>query len=333
MLMAPLSHLMSVTGIAPIFAALVGLGVGVDYALFIVTRHRNGLKAGMSPERSAVPRSTRPAGRCSSPAARSVSRCSACSSWDSTSSPAGRRAVMVLFTVLTAITLLPAFLGVIGLKVLSRRERKADHRGRTARRARPACGHAGRVRVTAPRHARRRGARGDGRGVHPVSPSGWAPVTRATTRRRPPDQAYDMLAEGFGPGFNGPLLLVARPSPPADVPHSGSNRAHRRPGGGRGAGRAGSNRAGRDGRPSVPRSSPTTAPEDQATTALITLRRDVIPRHAGTTMRVYVAASPRPSRTSRGDGQAALFLAAIVGLGFLLLLLAFRSLVVPAPRR
>jgi putative drug exporter of the RND superfamily len=38
MLMTPLTHLMSVTGIAPILGALIGLGVGVDYALFIVTR-------------------------------------------------------------------------------------------------------------------------------------------------------------------------------------------------------------------------------------------------------------------------------------------------------
>ncbi|MCW2940432.1 MAG: hypothetical protein JWN00_3417, partial [Actinomycetia bacterium] len=54
MLMAPLSHLMSVTGIAPILGALIGLGVGVDYALFIVTRYRRGLQSGLGPERSAV---------------------------------------------------------------------------------------------------------------------------------------------------------------------------------------------------------------------------------------------------------------------------------------
>src|SRR5260370_36001256 len=54
MLMAPLSHLMSVNGIAPILGALIGLGVGVDYALFIVTRHRRGLQSGLGPQRSAV---------------------------------------------------------------------------------------------------------------------------------------------------------------------------------------------------------------------------------------------------------------------------------------
>jgi putative drug exporter of the RND superfamily len=49
MLMAPLSHLTSVTGIAPTLGALIGLGVGIDYALFIVTRHRRGLRSGLEP--------------------------------------------------------------------------------------------------------------------------------------------------------------------------------------------------------------------------------------------------------------------------------------------
>src|SRR5207245_11435652 len=49
-----LSHAMTIADIAPTIAALIGLGVGIDYALFVVTRHRTGLKAGLSPEESAV---------------------------------------------------------------------------------------------------------------------------------------------------------------------------------------------------------------------------------------------------------------------------------------
>src|SRR5262249_36931598 len=49
-----LSNGITMSDIAPTFATLIGLGVGVDYALFIVTRHRNGLKAGLSPEEAAV---------------------------------------------------------------------------------------------------------------------------------------------------------------------------------------------------------------------------------------------------------------------------------------
>ena len=49
-----LSHVLSINSITPSVAALIGIGVAVDYALFVVTRHRNGLRAGLTPEQSAV---------------------------------------------------------------------------------------------------------------------------------------------------------------------------------------------------------------------------------------------------------------------------------------
>ena len=80
MAIAPLTHVMSIPSIAPMLGALIGLGVGIDYALFIVTRHRRGLQAGLSPGEAAVTGArTPPAGRCCSPAPRCASRCSACS--------------------------------------------------------------------------------------------------------------------------------------------------------------------------------------------------------------------------------------------------------------
>jgi RND superfamily putative drug exporter len=54
MAIAPLTHAMNVVDFAPILGALIGLGVGIDYALFIVTRHRRGLQAGLTPEEAAV---------------------------------------------------------------------------------------------------------------------------------------------------------------------------------------------------------------------------------------------------------------------------------------
>jgi RND superfamily putative drug exporter len=74
------SHAMGVSVIAPTLAALIGLGVGIDYALFIVTRYREGLRAGIGPEGPPLGRSTRPAVRCSLPARPSAWRSSACSS-------------------------------------------------------------------------------------------------------------------------------------------------------------------------------------------------------------------------------------------------------------
>ena len=54
MAIAPLTHTISVVTFAPILGALIGLGVGTDYALFIVTRHRRGLQSGLPPEDAAV---------------------------------------------------------------------------------------------------------------------------------------------------------------------------------------------------------------------------------------------------------------------------------------
>lgn len=48
------SHAVSIAPIAPTMATLIGLGVGVDYEVFLVTRHRNNIKAGMSPQDAAV---------------------------------------------------------------------------------------------------------------------------------------------------------------------------------------------------------------------------------------------------------------------------------------
>src|SRR6201999_3457192 len=49
-----LTHVVNVVTIAPILGELIGLGVGIDYALFIVTRHRRGLEAGLTPEEAAA---------------------------------------------------------------------------------------------------------------------------------------------------------------------------------------------------------------------------------------------------------------------------------------
>ncbi len=126
MLMAPLSHLMSVTGIAPILGALIGLGVGVDYALFIVTRHRRGLQSGLDPERSAVP-ALNTSGRAVLFAGGTV--CIALLGLLTLGQGfldglAVAAAITVACTVLAAITLLPALFGVLGLRVLSRRQRR-----------------------------------------------------------------------------------------------------------------------------------------------------------------------------------------------------------------
>ena len=126
MLMAPLSHLMSVNGIAPTLGALIGLGVGVDYSLFIVTRYRRALQSGLDPQRSAM-QALNTSGRAVLLAGGTV--CIALLGLltlglgfiDGLAVPA---AITVVCTVAAAVTLLPALFGVLGLRVLSRRQRR-----------------------------------------------------------------------------------------------------------------------------------------------------------------------------------------------------------------
>ena len=129
MAIAPLTHAISVVDIAPILGTLIGLGVGIDYALFIVTRHRRGMLAGLTPEEAAV-KAIDTSGRAVLFAGSTV--CIALLGIlilgiGFLSGLAVASALTVVFTVLAAVTLLPALLGVFGARVLSRRQRRTLH--------------------------------------------------------------------------------------------------------------------------------------------------------------------------------------------------------------
>ena len=126
MAIAPLTHAMNVVDFAPILGALIGLGVGIDYALFIVTRHRRGLQSGLTPEEAAV-KAIDTSGRAVLFAGSTV--CIALLGIlvlgvSFLNGLAVASALTVVFTVLAAVTLLPALLGVFGMRVLSRRQRR-----------------------------------------------------------------------------------------------------------------------------------------------------------------------------------------------------------------
>jgi putative drug exporter of the RND superfamily len=126
MAIAPLTHAMNVVDFAPILGALIGLGVGIDYALFIVTRHRRGLRSGLRPEEAAV-KALDTSGRAVLFAGGTV--CIALLGIlvlgvSFLNGLAVASALTVVFTVLAAVTLLPALLGVFGMRVLSRRQRR-----------------------------------------------------------------------------------------------------------------------------------------------------------------------------------------------------------------
>jgi RND superfamily putative drug exporter len=317
---------------APQLATLIGLGVGIDYALFIVTRHRNAIKAGKTPE-EAVQLALNTSGRAVLFAGTTV--CIALLGLlvlgvSFLNGVAVATVVTVLFTMLAAITLLPALLGVIRMKVLSRKERRrlaedgpreTHATGLWARWAafvqrRPtglAIGAAVVMLVLAiPFLSLRLGS----------SDAGNDP-TSTTTR-----QAYDLLADGFGPGFNGPLQLVAEGKDPAALARL-SAAVKQNPE----VVSVAAPLANKSGDISIIQVIPRHAPQDKQTSDLIAQLRDhtVPDAVGGSGVKVYVG-----GLTAIFDDFAEvltaklpLFIGVIVLLGCLLLMIAFRSVVVP----
>ncbi|MFH8387774.1 MMPL family transporter [Kitasatospora sp. NPDC018058] len=338
LLMAPLSHVMSVNGIAPILGALIGLGVGVDYALFIVTRHRRGLQSGLEPEQSAV-QALNTSGRAVLFAGGTV--CIALlgllsvnlSFIDGLAVPA---AITVVCTVLAAVTLLPALLGVLGARVLSRKQRRAARTNtpQTAD-ADADTGLWARWSRLVPRFPAVLTALGLVVTLAVAAPVlhlrlGFADASNdpASTHTH---QSYELLAKGFGPGFNGPLFLVAETRSPADRAALGrlDHALATVPGVA-----AVESPPVTDQAVQVTQVVPATSPEDPATSALIDhLRNTVIPHYTqGTTLQVHVGGLTATFIDFASVTRAKLpwLLVTIVGFSFLLLVLAFRSLLIPA---
>ncbi len=121
-----LSHVTDVPEVAPLLGSLIGLGVGIDYALFIVTRHRRGILRGVKPEEAAVT-ALNTSGRAVLFAGGTV--CIALAgmlvmNMRFLDGVVIATSLTVVLSVLAAITLLPALLGLLGHRVLSRRQRR-----------------------------------------------------------------------------------------------------------------------------------------------------------------------------------------------------------------
>ncbi len=332
-----LSHVIAIVSFAPILGVLIGLGVGVDYALFIVTRHRSGVRAGQSIE-DAAGDAVNTAGRAVFFAGLTVAIALLGQFALGVSflyGAAVAATVTVALTMLASLTLLPALLGFIGPKVLSRAERRRIRESgpeaevvtsglwyrwsrsierHTALRA--TVGLLVVVVIALPGLTLRLGL--DDAGTDPAS---------STTR-----QAYDLLAKGFGPGFNGPLQLVATIHGSADeVAFSRVlAAASREPG----VAAATPARVSPAGTAAVALLYPSTAPQTARTAKLVDdLRGRVVPTaEAGTRLDVLIGGVT----ATQVDFSKALaaklpeFMAVVVLLAFVLLMLVFRSLVIPA---
>jgi putative drug exporter of the RND superfamily len=313
--------------------AMIAIGVGIDYALFIVTRYREGLSDGMTPE-CAIMRSLDTAGR-----AVLFAGCTVIIAilglftigLDMIRGLAVGISIGVLMTLLASLTLLPAILGFVGNNIdkfgLPHR-RRAERAGRQSfwyrwsrviqRRPWPAvlASAAVLILLTIPLFGLRLGF-GD---------AGNQP-TDQTVRR-----AYDLMSEGFGPGANGPLLLAAEtPGGQSDLQAlEGLSRDLNET---EGVAFATEPIPNDSGDAAIIQVQPTTSPQDKETAHLVNrLRDDVVPDAvAGSTADVKVGgATAAVVDFSRYIAdRLPWFIGAVLVLSFLLLTVVFRSLLVP----
>jgi RND superfamily putative drug exporter len=334
-----LSHATEVASFSSELAALIGLGVGVDYALFVVTRYRQARLRGVDSEEATV-EALDTSGRAVLFAGTIV--VIAMLGMLLLRVPflygvAFASAIAVALTVVAAVTLLPALLSLFGSGVLRRGERRAIRDGRhatsdesrawarwatwMARRPKTflVVGAAVLVILAIPFFSMRLG-----------SADSSSDPTSSTTYK-----SYKLLAEGFGPGYNGPLELVAEVgsagqrttfagvvhaisglgdvksvTPPHFVPAS-------------------------NGRPGIAVADvyPKGGPQDASTAALLTTVRGTIIPHltAGTGVHVLVGGQTAVFADFSGvlSSKLPLFVGIVVLVSFLLLLVVFRSLWIP----
>jgi RND superfamily putative drug exporter len=336
---ALLSHLLNMASFSSELSLLIGLGVGVDYALFIVTRFRQGLQRG-KPTEQAIIDAIDTSGRAVMFAGITV--CIALLGMFALGvsflyGVAVAASIAVLFTVFAALTLLPALLGFFGTRVLGRkaRRRRADGQltssdespwwGRWARtvRERPALIAVGAaalmLALAVPFFSMRLGS----------ADAGSDPAS-STTRK-----AYDLLAKGFGPGYNGPLQLVARVDNPAQQAAFTKVTAAVAQTSGVVRVTAPKVILGQVGKPGVATADvyPTGSPQDASTTNLLhRLRDQVVPSSSSSGVHVLIGGQTAifDDFSSVLSNKLPLFIGVVVLLSFLLLTAVFRSLLIPA---
>jgi RND superfamily putative drug exporter len=330
-----LSHAMSVSNVTPQLAELMVIGVGVDYALFIVTRHRRNLLKGMTVDES-ITLAINTSGRAVLFAGTTV--CIAMLGLIALGvsffyGMAVGVAVAVSLTMVASLTLLPALLSFLGMKVLPRKQRRAMREGTyvpsqrvgfwtrwsgMVARRKVLLSVGGAVVIVAiaiPFFSMRMGHADQGN--DPAS---------TTTRK-----GYDLVAKGFGVGYNSTLTLVVNGPDAQSLAEKAGQTV----------------RTVKDVDPTsvfVPTKpltntislvsfKSTTSPEDAATTDLVNhLRQDVLPalyKGSGDHIYVYGQTAVYADFTHVLATKMPLFIGAVVLLSFLLLMIAFRSLLIP----
>ncbi len=379
-----LGHVATVPTVAPTLATMIGLGVGIDYALFIVTRHFRGMTDGLSIDES-IARAAATSGGAVFFAGGTVTIALvslAVAGIPLITTLGLMAAIAVVIAVLAALTLLPATLAIVGPHINSLRVRHQPtdeqiHNGLWAKWANEIARYpwiaglaalAILIPLTIPLLSLNLGQQDT------------AALSTSTTARK----AYDLLAKSFGAGINGPLIVAVSLGTPAKAPASASS------GSGSGSGKSsssgsqqataggGSSSSGKppsSGKSSQSQSDPRTGdprlatlqkdvsqtpgvaavtpaqidkagttaffnvvstkgPAEEATTDLVEkLRSQVIPAaDKGTDMKADVGGSTAGyiDLASRISEKLPLQILVVIALSFVLLILAFRTAVIPA---
>ncbi|MEU9944553.1 MMPL family transporter [Streptomyces lavendulae] len=342
--MTVLAGVTDVPAFAPVLGSMVGLGVGIDYALFVLARHREYLARRLDPHEAAgraVATAGRPVVFAGGTVVVSILGLAVANVPFMTVGGVAV-SIVVLTMVLASVTLLPAFLGAAGPR-LGRagriaRARRAGRLGRVGRRRDPEAG-------AVPAAGWRRWIGHVSR--HPVPYAvGAAGLLLAATlpvlglrvglpddgslpQSRTERRAYDLVAEGFGPGTNGPVVIAADPAGDPGVLDRLVGAVAADPG----IASVAPARVDRDTGIATLMVFPTTSPQDGATAGtLARLRGEVLPTAIGDgPARAHVggAAASLSDVGRRTSQRLPVFVAAVLAMSFLLLMLVFRSVLVP----
>ncbi len=326
-----LARFTDVPSFAPQVTAMIGIGVGIDYALFISTRYREALHEGLEPERAVV-HAIDTSGRAVLFAGGTVVISLLGLFLIGLSFIRGLSigaALAVLLVMAAAVTLLPAVLGFVGHTIdkwslPTAKQPKDPEQTIWAKWARIIQRRPWPVAITGlaillvlavPAMGLRLG----------IADAGNDP-TKLTTRR-----AYDLLSEGYGPGFNGPLIIASQTHSPGDV--AAMSRVADAIKATPGVASIGRVIPSPNGKAVFMQVVASGSPQDESTTKLVhNLRDNVIPNaEKGSTLQAHVGSQTAVGvdlADTMGSRLPYMFLAILL-LSFVLLMLVFRSLLVP----
>jgi putative drug exporter of the RND superfamily len=339
-----LAHVYAINGSAPQLATMMGLGVGIDYSLFIVTRHREGLRAGLS-AREAASAAAATAGSSVLWAGVTVvaAICGLTFAGIPVVSSLGfAAAIVVACSVAVALTLLPALLGLTGhhidrlhIPLPHLRHERAPLDPSTATIKGPADD------TLWTRWARSIERRPWPFVVMPVVALAVLAIPVAKLRLGEPDigstshdsasyRGFAVMRDAFGAGANGPLdLVVTLPGSATMVRaplHAAVAADHN-------VASVSPLHVSRDRRVAVMSVQPRTGPQDAATAALVSrLRSRVLPpveRATGAVVRVTGFVAGSHDVAQRVLHRLPVFIGVVLAMSFLLLMLVFRSILVP----